>query len=133
MAQRPLCETLLEAAEQRTARDFDLASTSQVFLGISFEKITSLLGKDAIHAADADAVLEAALRWIGHDQEARAQHLGAMLDLVNLGSVSKETLAEASKSSVVQGGNVAVVLKLMTAMGSALSGDERPTKRGRTT
>lgn len=129
MAQRPLCETLLEAAEQRTARDFDLASTSQVFLGISFEKITSLLGKDAIHAADEDAVLDAVLRWVGHDQEKRGEHLEALLDLVNLGAVSNESLSQAATNPSIRS-NLAAVLKLFDA---SVSSNERPAKRVRTT
>ena len=78
-------------------------------------------------------MLDAVLRWVGQDQQARVQHLAALLDLVNLGAVSKEILTEASKSPVVQGSNMAVVLKLMDAMGSALSDDSRPAKRARTT
>ena len=131
VAQGPLCGPLLEAAEQCTARDFDLASTSQSSWAAAFEALTTLLGKDAIHAADEDAVLDAVLRWVGHDQQARGQHLEALLDLVNLDAVSKETLAEASKSPVVHGSNMAVVLKLM--MHGAAASNERPAKRARTT
>jgi hypothetical protein len=132
VAQGPLCGPLLEAAEQCTAHNFDLASTSHVFLGSRVEALTALLGKDAIHAADEDAVLDAVLRWVGHDQEKRGEHLEALLDLVNLGAVSKDTLAEASKSPVVQGSNMAVVLKLMNAITTAFTGDARPAKRART-
>ena len=132
VAQGPLCAPLLEAAAQCTARDFDLASAGPVFLGSSFEALATLLGKDAIHASDEDAVLDAVLRWVGHDQQARGQQLEALLDLVNLDAVSKETLAEASKSPVVRGSNMAVVVKLMDAVTAALSDDARPAKRART-
>jgi hypothetical protein len=133
VAQGPLCGPLLEAAEQCTVRDFDLASTSHVFLGSSVEALTALLGKDAIHAADEDAVLDAVLRWVGHDQKKRGEHLEALLDLVNLGAISKDTLAEASKNPAVLGSSRAVLVKVMTAMTAALTGGERPAKRARTT
>ena len=106
--------------------------TSQLHLGSSVESLTALLGKDAVHALDQDAVLDAVLRWVGHDQQARGQHLATLLDQVNLDAVSKETLAKTAKSTVVHGSNMAAVLKLLEALGAATNSD-RPAKRARTT
>ena len=86
----------------------------------------TLLGKDAIYSSEEEAVLDTVLRWVGHDQQARGQQLEALMDLVNLDAVLTATLAEASKSPVVRASDMA--MKLVTVMGSALSGNEHPAK-----
>ena len=132
VAQGPLCEPLVEAAQQCTATNLDLASTSGVFLGRSAATVTDLLSKEAVHAGSEDAVLGAVLRWVGHDEQARGQHLQALLGHVNLDTVSCPRLSQAMGDQIIRS-NAAAVLMLADDLRSAVSGMERPAKRARAT
>ena len=102
VAQGPLCEPLVEAAQQCTATNLDLASTGDVFLGSSVATVTDLLGTEAVHAGPEEVVLGAVLRWVGHDEQARGQRLEALLGHVDLDAVSFASLSQALGDQVVR-------------------------------
>ena len=122
---------LVEAAQQCAVQNFDLASTSDVFLCSSMATVADLLGKEAVHAGSEDAVLGAMLRWVGHDEQARGQHLEALLGHANLDAVSCSSLSQALGDQVVRS-NPAVFMTLTDALRSAASATEHSVKRART-
>ena len=134
----PLCTDLADVARTTTARDFDLASKTDMFLAGGLESLQVLLADDAVHAPREDTVLEAVLAWVGHDAAARQQHLCALLDGVRLADVSLECFAEALRSPLIQG-ELAAITKLSlgftmkVAGGSGGGGGARAAKRARKT
>ena len=51
-----------------------------------------MLEDEAVHAATEDAVLEAVLRWVEHDEDERRGHLLGLLDHVRLRRISTACL-----------------------------------------
>ena len=101
-----------------------LTGCEDAFLGSSVATVTDLLGKEAVHAGPEEVVLGAVLRWVGHDEQARGQHLEALLGHVDLNAASFASLLQASGDEVVRS-NMTVLLKLTDALRSAGSATER--------
>ena len=102
----PLCTTLAEEARSITARDFDLASKTAMFLAGGVDTVKALLDDAGIHAGGdgrggEDTVLQAVLAWVEHDAAARKQYLCALLDGVRLQQTSLECFAAAARAKCV--------------------------------
>ena len=114
----PLCTTLAATARSTTARDFDLASKTDMFLAGGVDTVKALLDDEDVHAGGSeDTVLEAVLSWVGHDAAARKQHLCALLDGVRLADISRKCFATAARDPCVTR-DLAASQKLMLGFSS---------------
>ncbi|XP_069875822.1 kelch-like protein 30 [Dipodomys merriami] len=67
--------------------NFEAVAQEEEFLQLSRERLAACLASDLLQAQPEQSRLEALLRWVRHDPQARAAHLPELLSLVRLDAV----------------------------------------------
>ncbi|XP_059926462.1 kelch-like protein 10 [Gadus macrocephalus] len=68
----------------------EVARASEEFPELAPGELERLLGEDGLNAAREEAVFEALLRWVSHDEEGRRGHLAQLLLKVRMGLMDPE-------------------------------------------
>ncbi|XP_064143453.1 kelch-like protein 30 [Loxodonta africana] len=122
--------------------NFEAVAREDEFLQLPQERLAACLASDLLQVQPEQSRLEALLRWVRHDPQARAPHLPELLGLVHLDALPQPCLqqllasepllqaSEACQAAVSRGHSVALVLPqkleevLVVVGGRALEEDE---------
>lgn len=85
-------DALEGAAHAFALEQFAAVAAAGSFVDVELRTLKTLVGMDELHA-DEDTVLEAILRWVRHDEAARAPHLDALLPHVRFPHIDSAHMA----------------------------------------
>ncbi|XP_035667934.1 kelch repeat and BTB domain-containing protein 8-like [Branchiostoma floridae] len=85
---------LVKASEDFIASSFHQVVLQPSFLQLSLPLLQSLLDREDLMTSSEDNIVQAALRWVGFNQEERLQHLPALCRCFRHSAISSELLAE---------------------------------------
>ncbi|XP_052743495.1 ring canal kelch homolog [Bicyclus anynana] len=86
------CSELADAAARFVERRFVEVLDAEEFLALDADALGALLDSDRLAVPDEEVVLDAVLRWMRHDPEARRARLGALLEHVRLPLLPQDAL-----------------------------------------
>ncbi|KAJ0174907.1 hypothetical protein K1T71_010015 [Dendrolimus kikuchii] len=99
------CAELTRAADAYVDAHFVQVLDTDEFLALPADTLAQLLDSDRITVPNEEVVLDAVIRWMQHDAEARGAQLGALLEHVRLPLVAQEALvARAAQEPLASGG-----------------------------
>ncbi|XP_078612358.1 kelch-like protein 24 [Branchiostoma floridae x Branchiostoma japonicum] len=92
LADKVLCEPLLERAKLYTLKHFEDVCVMEEFLELPVDLLKACISDDGLHAKKEEQVLEVILLWIRHDLTERQSHLRELLECVRFSHVNQEYL-----------------------------------------
>ncbi|XP_062841438.1 kelch-like protein 40b isoform X2 [Trichomycterus rosablanca] len=84
------CPRLAVSARNFACERFQLISRDQDLLQLGPSELAAILASDTLNVETEQAVFEAVIKWIGHDEDQRLQELPALLDCVRLRLVPED-------------------------------------------
>jgi hypothetical protein len=95
LADRYNCLELCQEINNFICRNFeDAAIHSEEFVTLSFEELLKYLSSDALSVRNESKVFQAALKWIRHSQETRAQYLLDLFHTLRLKFMTVQDIAQ---------------------------------------
>lgn len=110
--------------------NFEAVAREDEFLQLSRDRLTTCLASDLLQAQPEQSRLEALLRWVRHDPQARATHLPELLSLVDLDTVPRSCVQHLLATEPLIQGSEACRAVLTRAHGEVSQGP-RPCEAGR--
>ncbi|XP_045774595.1 ring canal kelch homolog [Maniola jurtina] len=86
------CAELADAAARFVDRHFVEVLETEEFLALEARALAALLDSDRITVPNEEVILDAVIRWMQHDPEARRAQLGALLEHVRLPLLPQDAL-----------------------------------------
>ena len=98
------CELLHSAADVYSTHWFTDVHKHEEFLGLSLEEVCNFLSSDRLNVGSEYEVFEAALRWLGHDEEERMCHAYDVMSHVRFPLLTEEQLLkDVGRNSAITG------------------------------
>ncbi|CAH2092512.1 unnamed protein product [Euphydryas editha] len=86
------CAELADCASRFIERHFVEVLETEEFLALEADTLASLLDSDRLTVPNEEVILDAVIRWMQHDPEARRARLGALLEHVRLPLLPQDAL-----------------------------------------
>ena len=105
LSEQYLCYSLSTQAELYIFRHFEEIIETEEFVLLTYDRFSSYLVRDELSMPSEEAIYDAVVKWINHDQINRSVHFGSLLRTVRMELITPQFIAQFIHKYVHQNGN----------------------------